>query len=79
MYWESFGPYATMLDTSAPVTVPTGCSIFPHEIFRPSRRWAEHRFPVTYWNELPKGGHFAAFEQPETFVDELRTFFRDHR
>ncbi len=78
-YWESFGPYVTMHDVGAKVSVPTGASIFPHEIFRPSRRWAEHRFPITYWNELPKGGHFAAFEQPEVFVDELRTFFGQHR
>jgi pimeloyl-ACP methyl ester carboxylesterase len=78
-YWESFGPYVTMHDVGAQVSVPTGASIFPHEIFRPSRRWAEHRFPITYWNELPKGGHFAAFEQPEVFVNELRTFFGQHR
>jgi epoxide hydrolase len=59
------------------VTVPTGCSIFPKETIRPSRRWAERRFPdIRYWNELDKGGHFAAFEQPELFVDEVRSFFR---
>jgi len=54
-------------------------SVFPGEIFKPVRRWAERRFPVAYWNELDRGGHFAAFEQPELFVEELRTFFRDHR
>jgi len=60
--------------------VPTGCSIFPREIFRPSRRWAEKRFTdLRYWNELDKGGHFAAFEQPETFVNELRACFRPLR
>jgi pimeloyl-ACP methyl ester carboxylesterase len=79
MYWESFGPYVTPNDSSTPVAVPTGCSIYPHEIFRPARHWAERRFPITYWNELDRGGHFAAFEQPELFVQELRTFFRDHR
>ncbi|HBD12829.1 MAG TPA: epoxide hydrolase, partial [Porticoccaceae bacterium] len=47
------------------------------EIFRASRRWAERRFKnIVYWNELPKGGHFAAFEQPEVFVDEVRKAFR---
>jgi epoxide hydrolase len=72
LYWESFGkPLAD------PVQVPVGCSIFPKEIFRPSRRWAEPRFPdLRYWNELDKGGHFAAFEQPETFVTEVRAAFR---
>jgi len=60
-------------------TVPaaTGCSIFPKEIFRASRRWAEARFTdIRYWNEPDRGGHFAAFEQPALFVDELRSFFR---
>ena len=59
------------------VAVPTGCSIFPKELQRPSRRWAARRYTdIRYWNELRKGGHFAAFEQPEAFVDEVRSFFR---
>jgi epoxide hydrolase len=79
LYWESsrlvnewiFGP------TDDTVAVPTGCSIFPKEIQRPSRRWAEKRFPdIRYWNEPDRGGHFAAFEQPELFVEEVRAFFR---
>ena len=72
LYWESFHEVNT-----EPVTVPSGCSIFPKEIFRPSRRWVEKRFTdLRYFNELDRGGHFAAFEQPETFVDEVRAFFR---
>ncbi len=52
-------------------TVPTGCSVFPKELQRPSRRWAERRFPnIRYWNEPGKGG------QPALFVDEVRSFFR---
>ena len=52
--------------------VPTGCSIFPKEIFRPSRRWAEKRFTTSLLERArPKGGHFAAFEQPELFVGAL--------
>jgi len=75
LYWESFNGMA--LD---PVTVKTGCSIFPKEIMRTSRRWAEKRFQnLVHWNELQKGGHFAAFEQPETFVEEVRTCFRQMR
>jgi pimeloyl-ACP methyl ester carboxylesterase len=59
------------------VHVPTGCSIFPKELQRPSRRWAERRFvDIRYWNEPERGGHFAAFEQPRVFVEEVRTFFR---
>ncbi len=72
LYWESF--------RSRPqeaVTVPTGCSIFPGEPVRLSRRLVETRFrDLRYWNEPARGGHFAAFEQPALFVDELRTFFR---
>jgi pimeloyl-ACP methyl ester carboxylesterase len=72
LYWESFrGP---RLD---PVDTPTGCSIFPGEIIRLSRRWCEKRFSdIRYWNDLDRGGHFAAFEEPDLFTDELRAFFR---
>ncbi|MGH9047799.1 MAG: epoxide hydrolase family protein [Acidimicrobiales bacterium] len=72
LYWESFRSGAP-----GPVSTPMGASLFPKEIFVPSRRWSARRFTdIRYWNELSKGGHFAAFEQPETFVDELRAFFR---
>ena len=75
IYWESMGK--TSLD---PVAVPSGISIFPKEIFKTSERWAEKRFvDLRYFNVLEKGGHFAAFEQPETFTDEVRTAFRPHR
>jgi pimeloyl-ACP methyl ester carboxylesterase len=71
LYWESFN----RRDFS-PIGVPSGCSIFPKEIFGISRRWAATRFTdLRYWNELDRGGHFAAFEQPELFVSELRSFF----
>jgi epoxide hydrolase len=72
LYWES--------DTSRPrdeVTVPSGCSIFPKEIIRPSRRWTENDFTdIRWWDEPARGGHFAAFEQPEIFVEQVRSFFR---
>ncbi|MEW9553302.1 epoxide hydrolase family protein [Nonomuraea sp. NPDC050783] len=79
LYWESFKPVQRLFTsgTTDVVTVPAGCSIFPKENPRPSRRWAEKRFTtILHWNELDKGGHFAAFEQPGLFVEELRTFFR---
>jgi epoxide hydrolase len=61
-------------------TLPTGCSVFPKEIHRPSRRWADKRFTdIRYWNEPPRGGHFAAFEQPNLFVADVRAFFRTVR
>ena len=57
--------------------MPVGCSLFPKEIFSASRRWAEKTFEnIIHWNELDKGGHFAAWEQPKVFVNELRTCFR---
>ena len=75
IYWESFNAI-----NRDPVTIPTGISMFPKEIFRCSRRWAEKRFQnLVYWNELDRGGHFAAFEQPALFVNEVRNCFRHMR
>ena len=72
LYWESFGSGGG----GDAIATPMGGSIFPKEIFRTSRRWAEKRFTrIVYWNELSKGGHFAAFEQPEQFVLEVRGCF----
>jgi epoxide hydrolase len=82
LYWESLGQVNELITGPAHdvVEVPTGCSIFPKELQRPSRRWAERRFlDIRHWNELDRGGHFAAFEQPELFVDEVRSFFRQVR
>jgi pimeloyl-ACP methyl ester carboxylesterase len=79
LYWESIRQIQKTFTepTSDIVAVPTGCSIFPKEVPRPSRRWASKRYTdIRYWNELDRGGHFAAFEQPELFVDEVRSFFR---
>ena len=75
LYWESFkNPPQDEVD------IPTGCSIFPKEIVRPSERWIQKRFTnLKYYNELEKGGHFAAFEQPEIFLQEIRTYFRSLR
>ena len=75
IYWESFGKTNTN-----PISIPVGCSIFPKEIFRTSRRWAEKRFSnLIHFNDLDKGGHFAAMEQPASYLDEVRTTFRKVR
>jgi pimeloyl-ACP methyl ester carboxylesterase len=72
LYWESFAAR-----NADPVTVPMGAAIFPKEIFRPSRRWAERRFSdIRHWTEAEQGGHFAALEQPDAFVADVRAFFR---
>ncbi|MEV6493846.1 epoxide hydrolase family protein [Actinoplanes sp. NPDC051633] len=79
LYWESFAGVKARFRGAATdrVTVPTGCSIFPRENPRPSRRWAERRFTdIRYWNEPARGGHFAAFEQPDLFVNEVRECIR---
>jgi epoxide hydrolase len=79
LYWESIRRVNEWISGTAtdPVSVPVGCSIFPRELQRPSRRWAEKRFTdIRYWGEPERGGHFAAFEQPGLFVEEIRSFFR---
>jgi epoxide hydrolase len=79
LYWESIATVNGWIsgDVADTVDVPVGCSIFPRELQRPSRRWAERRFTdIRYWNEPDRGGHFAAFEQPERFVAEVRAAFR---
>ena len=58
------------------VEVPVGAAMFPGEIFRPSRRWAERSYNIVHWSEPPRGGHFAACEVPDLFVEEVRSFFR---
>lgn len=73
LYWESFGPGKR---TPHKVNVPTGVAVFPKEIVTPVRKWMEASFTnIQHWNEMPKGGHFSAFEQPELFVREVREFF----
>ncbi len=75
MYWESFAN-----PPRGQVSVPMGGTVFPKEIFRCSRRWAERQFEdIRHWGEPTVGGHFAAFEQPAVFVEELRAFFRTVR
>jgi len=61
------------------IKVPTGCAIFPRELFRPPRRWAEAAYNVVHWSEMDSGGHFAAMEEPAALVEDMRTFFRQLR
>jgi epoxide hydrolase len=65
--------------TDQRVEVPTGCAIFPGELFRPPRAWAEAAYNVTRWTEMPAGGHFAALEEPDLLVEDIRAFFRPLR
>jgi pimeloyl-ACP methyl ester carboxylesterase len=61
------------------VQVPTACAVFPKEINIPPRRWVEAQYNVTRWTEMPRGGHFAALEEPGLLVDDIRAFFRTLR
>jgi len=62
-----------------PVTVPTGVARFPKEIICMPRTWVERRYNVVRWTDMPRGGHFAALEQPKLFSDEVRSFVNDLR
>lgn len=75
LYWESFASQVERLRSG--VDVPAGFSLFPKELVRPPRAWVERVFnKIIHWNKLERGGHFAAFEQPAIFVDEVRKCFR---
>lgn len=71
LYWESFGSFRSR-DL---VELPTGVAAFPKEIIKAPRHWCEASYNLTHWTDMTRGGHFAAFEQPELLVDDLRLFF----
>jgi pimeloyl-ACP methyl ester carboxylesterase len=76
LYWESFtgGFFAQRLE------LPVGCSVFAHEIYRAPRSWADQCMTqIVHWNELDRGGHFAALEQPGLYVEEVRAWARTVR
>jgi pimeloyl-ACP methyl ester carboxylesterase len=84
-YWEAYGADAPAAAAAAgqappPVAVPVGFTTFPGEIWRTPRSWAELAYPtLTYFSEADRGGHFAAWEEPELFATELRAAFRPLR
>ncbi|MBV8387221.1 MAG: epoxide hydrolase [Acidimicrobiia bacterium] len=76
LYWER----AHATDGTQPsVSVPTGVARYPKEILKFPRSWVEHHYNVTRWEVMPRGGHFAAMEQPELFADDVRAFFQTVR
>ena len=77
LYWEYWG--RGYFDAKG-VSIPVAVSVFPDELYPAPRRWAERAYPnLIHFNTLPKGGHFAAWEQPALFTDELRASFRSLR
>jgi microsomal epoxide hydrolase len=89
LYWftncigASFWPYYARMHGAWPIDgrigVPAGYAEFPREILRPPRRSAERVFDIRRWTVMPKGGHFAALEQPQALAEEIRAFFRELR
>jgi pimeloyl-ACP methyl ester carboxylesterase len=77
LYWEN---KADFFDAK-PITIPFAISVFPHELYEAPRSWAERAYPnnLIYFNKLDRGGHFAAWEQPELFAGEMRAAFRTLR
>jgi pimeloyl-ACP methyl ester carboxylesterase len=81
-YWEAYGPDARGACEALPsdVRIPVGFTTFPGEIWRTPRSWVEKSYSnVVYFNEVEKGGHFAAWEEPELFSEELRRAFASVR
>ena len=81
-YWEAYGPDAAAagLQPLPPPEIPFGFTTFPGEIWRTPRSWVDASYPnVIYFNEVDKGGHFAAWEEPELFATEIRAAFKSLR
>jgi pimeloyl-ACP methyl ester carboxylesterase len=80
-YWEDGRAQAAAAGQAPPaVSLPVGFTVFPGEIFRAPRSWVEAVYPsLTYFNEVDRGGHFAAWEEPRLFSDEVRAAFRSLR
>jgi pimeloyl-ACP methyl ester carboxylesterase len=77
LYWENWG---TSFFAVRGVTVPVAVSVFPDELYPAPRSWAEQAYPkLIHYNQLPKGGHFAAWEQPKLFSEEMRAGFKSLR
>lgn len=76
IYWENTVAGAKL----SSVQVPAGVTVFPGEVYRPPREWLARAYPkLVYYNVAPRGGHFAAWEEPELFAQEIRAAFRNMR
>ena len=75
LYYETFSTGRRGSAMPGRIEVPTGVARFPREIYRPPRAWVEAAYHLTHWTEFPRGGHFAAMEQPQALIEDIRTFF----
>jgi pimeloyl-ACP methyl ester carboxylesterase len=81
LYWQNDNNnFNAAEQKTAQIKVPVAITVFPGEIYRAPRSWAERAYPkLIYFNEVDKGGHFASWEQPQLFSEELRAAFRSLR
>ena len=81
LYWDTAHNFRREASsTSRGVKIPVAVSAFPDEIYTAPQSWTEKAYPkLIHYNKLPKGGHFAAWEQPELFVSEMRAAFKSLR
>lgn len=82
LYWENMGRGVTSAaaQKTTEIALPVAITVFPDDVYRPPETWARRAYPkLTYFHEVDKGGHFAAWEQPELFSSELRAAFRPLR
>jgi pimeloyl-ACP methyl ester carboxylesterase len=82
LYWENHGasPTSAAALKSAEISVPVGITVFPDDVYRPPETWARRAYPsLVYFHEVDRGGHFAAWEQPQLFSEEIRAAFRSLR
>ena len=77
LYWEANGSFFD----AKPITIPYAISVFPDELYQAPRSWADQAYPsnLIYYNRVDRGGHFAAWEQPQLFAEEMRAAFRSLR
>ena len=78
LYYEA-GRDPLSLERGQRLEVPTAVAMFPKEISRPPREWVERTMNVRRWTDMPRGGHFAAMEEPDLLAEDIRAFFRTVR
>jgi pimeloyl-ACP methyl ester carboxylesterase len=79
IYYEEVHNPQPLTNSSNYVSVPTGVAIFSKDIEQPPREWGERSYNIQRWTQLPRGGHFAALEQPDLLAEDIRAFFRPLR
>jgi pimeloyl-ACP methyl ester carboxylesterase len=82
LYWENMGrnPLSATAQKTADISVPVAITVFPEDVYRAPETWARRAYPkLIYFHEVDRGGHFAAWEQPELFTSEMRVAFKPFR